>query len=29
VPVIWLGLDDLDWELLDRLPRLKMPNWSA
>jgi Flp pilus assembly protein TadD len=27
--VIWLGLDGLDWELLDRLSREgKMPNWS-
>jgi hypothetical protein len=29
VPVIWLGLDGLDWELLDRLAREgRMPNWS-
>jgi len=28
-PVIWLGLDGLDWELLDRLSREgKMPNWK-
>ncbi|HEY1433941.1 MAG TPA: alkaline phosphatase family protein, partial [Thermoanaerobaculia bacterium] len=28
-PVIWLGLDGLDWDLLDRLSREgKMPNWS-
>ncbi|HWZ85212.1 MAG TPA: alkaline phosphatase family protein [Thermoanaerobaculia bacterium] len=28
-PVIWLGLDGLDWDLLDRLAREgKMPNWS-
>ena len=28
-PVIWLGLDGLDWALLDRLAREgKMPNWS-
>jgi len=27
--VIWLGLDGLDWELLDRLSREgRMPNWS-
>ena len=27
--VIWLGLDGLDWDLLDRLAReRKMPNWS-
>jgi predicted AlkP superfamily phosphohydrolase/phosphomutase len=29
VPVIWLGLDGLDWDLLDRLSREgKMPNWT-
>jgi predicted AlkP superfamily phosphohydrolase/phosphomutase len=28
-PVIWLGLDGLDWELLDRLSREgKMPHWQ-
>jgi predicted AlkP superfamily phosphohydrolase/phosphomutase/Flp pilus assembly protein TadD len=28
-PVIWLGMDGLDWELLDRLSREgKMPNWA-
>lgn len=28
-PVIWLGLDGLDWDLLDRLATEgKMPNWS-
>jgi Flp pilus assembly protein TadD len=28
-PVIWLGLDGLDWELLDRLAgEGKMPNWK-
>ena len=28
-PVIWLGLDGLDWEILDRLSREgKMPNWA-
>jgi len=28
-PVIWLGLDGLDWELLDRLASEgKMPNWK-
>jgi len=28
-PVIWLGLDGLDWELLDRLSgEGKMPNWQ-
>ena len=28
-PVIWLGLDGLDWDLLDRLSREgKMPNWT-
>jgi predicted AlkP superfamily phosphohydrolase/phosphomutase/Flp pilus assembly protein TadD len=28
-PVIWLGLDGLDWELLDRLSREgRMPNWK-
>jgi predicted AlkP superfamily phosphohydrolase/phosphomutase len=28
-PVIWIGLDGLDWDLLDRLAREgKMPNWS-
>jgi tetratricopeptide (TPR) repeat protein len=28
-PVIWLGLDGLDWELLERLSREgKMPNWA-
>ena len=28
-PVIWLGLDGLDWVLLDRLAREgRMPNWS-
>src|SRR5712692_558342 len=28
-PVIWLGLDGLDWEILDRLSSEgKMPNWS-
>jgi predicted AlkP superfamily phosphohydrolase/phosphomutase len=28
-PVIWLGLDGLDWDLLDRLSREgKMPNWA-
>src|SRR5712692_295453 len=28
-PVIWLGLDGLDWEILDRLSSEgKMPNWT-
>ncbi len=28
-PVIWIGLDGLDWELLDRLSAAgKMPNWK-
>jgi type I phosphodiesterase/nucleotide pyrophosphatase len=28
-PVIWLGLDGLDWELLDRLSEAgQMPNWK-
>jgi predicted AlkP superfamily phosphohydrolase/phosphomutase/thioredoxin-like negative regulator of GroEL len=28
-PVIWLGLDGIDWEILDRLSSEgKMPNWS-
>jgi predicted AlkP superfamily phosphohydrolase/phosphomutase/tetratricopeptide (TPR) repeat protein len=28
-PVIWLGMDGLDWDLLDRLSREgRMPNWS-
>jgi predicted AlkP superfamily phosphohydrolase/phosphomutase/Flp pilus assembly protein TadD len=28
-PVIWLGLDGLDWDLLDRLAAAgKMPNWK-
>ncbi|MEO8190648.1 MAG: alkaline phosphatase family protein [Acidobacteriota bacterium] len=28
-PVIWIGLDGLDWEILDRLSGAgKMPNWS-
>ena len=28
-PVIWLGLDGLDWELLDRLSQAgQMPNWA-
>jgi len=28
-PVIWLGLDGLDWEIVDRLSREgKMPNWA-
>jgi predicted AlkP superfamily phosphohydrolase/phosphomutase/tetratricopeptide (TPR) repeat protein len=29
VPVIWLGLDGLDWDLLDRLAEQgRMPNWK-
>ena len=28
-PVIWIGLDGLDWEILDRLSRAgKMPHWT-
>src|SRR5438128_1831722 len=28
-PVIWLGLDGIDWEVLDRLSSEgKMPNWT-